>query len=89
LVTSYQKSNPGNIHYYSIDEKNYHIDAEPHKIATKMNADGCTLTVDEYILEIGIKKKKWIDVIYFSNSKKRTVKRILSAKNGAIRIPLY
>jgi competence protein ComEC len=89
LVTSYQKSNPGNIHYYSIDEKNYHIDAERHKIATKMNADGCTLTVDEYILEIGIKKKKWIDVIYFSNSKKRTVKRILSAKNGAIRIPLY
>ncbi len=87
LVSSYQKYSPGEIHYYSFDKKNYMLESERHKIATIMNTDRCTLTVDEFVLEVGIKKKKWIDAIYFSNSKKRKEKRMLSTKYGAIRIP--
>ncbi len=88
LVTSYQKYSPGEIHYYPIDQKNYQLETARHKISTEWNTDVCYLTLDAYTFEIQIKKGKWIDAIYFSNSKEKKAKSMLSTKNGAIRIPL-
>jgi hypothetical protein len=88
LLTSYQKYHPGFIHFYSINEKNYFIKMESHQIASQKSKGKVILTVDQYVLDISLKKEKWIDEIYLSNSTNKLAIAKLDFSEGAKRIPL-
>lgn len=88
LVSAYQKCNPGAIHFYPIKKKNYHIDIEKHKISTKMKQKEISFNIDQYSIDIKLKRGKWIDSIFISNSKKKDANRKFNIKDGAITIPI-
>jgi competence protein ComEC len=88
LVTSYQKYNPGVVGFYNIAEKNFDINIEKHHVSSKKTKGKITIHVDQYLIEIDLKKEKWIDEINVSNSKKIAFNRKVDISDGAVTIPL-
>jgi hypothetical protein len=88
LVTSYQKYNPGVVGFYNIAEKNFDINIEKHHVSSQKTKGKITIHVDQYLIEIDLKKEKWIDEINVSNSKKIAFNRKVDISDGAVTIPL-
>ncbi len=88
LVNSYQKHHPGSIYFYNLNDENHLLKMERHLVSSHKSKGKVVLNVDQYNIDLSLKKDRWIDDVYLSDSTNKVPNAKLDFFDGAKLISL-